>query len=51
MGLNSYNKFIVSEYENIKYRKNRDTNARNIRDEILLKNMDSEKKTTLSDLL
>ena len=24
MGLNSYNKFIVSEYENIKYRKNRD---------------------------
>ncbi len=23
MGLNSYNKFIVSEYENIKYRKNR----------------------------
>ena len=24
MGINSYNKFIVSEYENIKYRKNRD---------------------------
>lgn len=24
MGLNSYNKFIVSEYENIKHRKNRD---------------------------
>lgn len=47
-------KFIESENvdkEYFKYRKNRDTNARNIRDEILLKNMDSEKKTTLSDLL
>lgn len=47
-------KFIKSENvdkEYFKYRKNRDTNARNIRDEILLKNMDSEKKTTLSDLL
>lgn len=47
-------KFIESETvdkEYFKYRKNRDTNARNIRDEILLKNMDSEKKTTLSDLL
>lgn len=47
-------KFIESEIvdkEYFKYRKNRDTNARNIRDEILLKNMDSEKKTTLSDLL
>lgn len=47
-------KFIESENvdkEYFKYRKNRDTNARNIRDEILLKNMDSEKKTTLRDLL
>lgn len=47
-------KFIESETvdkEYFKYRKNRDTNARNIRDEILLKNMDSEEKTTLSDLL
>lgn len=47
-------KFIESENvdkEYFKYRKNRDTNARNIRDEILLKNMDSEKKTMLSDLL
>ena len=47
-------KFIESENvdkEYFKYRKNRDTNARNIRDEILLKNMDSVKKTTLSDLL